>query len=65
MRSGHLWPFDLHSAVVGKAIAQIQIDQTLVGYASIFGHAFEIGDHVIRQSHRHRPLELGCIRIFA
>lgn len=45
-RSGQLWPLDLYFAVVGQAIAQVQVDEALIGHPCFIRHAFEVRDNV-------------------
>ena len=44
--STQLRPVDLNFAVIGQAVAQIQVDQALVGNPCVLCHAFEIDDNV-------------------
>ena len=45
-RSTQLRPVDLNFAVIGQAVAQIQVDQALVGNPCVLCHALEIDDNV-------------------
>lgn len=63
--SGRLGPVDLHFAVLRKAVAQVQIDQALVGRARLVSHAFEVAHHILRQPHGDWLFELGGIRVLA
>ena len=45
-RSTQLRPVDLNFAVIGQAVAQIQVDQALVGNPCVLCHAFEIDNNV-------------------
>ena len=44
--STQLRPVDLNFAVIDQAVAQIQVDQALVGNPCVLCHAFEIDDNV-------------------
>jgi hypothetical protein len=41
-----LRPVDLYFAVIGQAVAQIQVDQALIRNPCVLCHAFEIDDDV-------------------
>ena len=48
---GRLEPVDLYFAILGKAVAQVEVDQALIGHASLSGHAFEVVHNIGRQPH--------------
>lgn len=58
-------PVDLNLSFAGDAIAQIQIDQALVGNACLVGHTLEVGQYILGQAHGDRLFQLGCVGIFA
>ena len=45
-RSTQLRPVDLNFVVIGQAVAQIQVDQALVGNPCVLCHALEIDDNI-------------------
>lgn len=52
-RLGSTWPFDLDPTILGKAIAQIQVDQALIGHTCLGCHLLEVFHHIFREPHRH------------
>ena len=46
-----------------NAVTKVGIDQTLVRNSSISRHTLEIGNHIFREAHGDRHLELGCVGI--
>ena len=44
-------PGDMHLAVLFNAVAQVEVDQALVGHAGVACHDLEMRDHVFRQAH--------------
>lgn len=61
--SGHLRPFDLYLSVLGQAVSQIQVDETLVGNADFISHFFEVLHDILGQPHGHGFFQLRGIRI--
>lgn len=57
-RSDRLRPLDLQLAMVSKAVAQVQVDESLVWNASLFGHALEVLNNVLGEPHGDRLLQL-------
>ena len=49
-RLRRLRPVDLHLSAIGKTVAQLQVNQALVGDASFLGHAIEVVHHILGQS---------------
>jgi hypothetical protein len=58
-------PLDLDFAVVGQTVAQVQVDEALVGDACFFGHAFEIRHDIFGQAHGDGFFEFGSVWVFA
>ena len=59
-----LQPVQVGPFFLVHAIAEIEVDQRLVGNAGIFGQRFEVGNHVFAHSYRDLALESGRIGIF-
>ena len=60
---GRAGPLDLHLAMLRKTVAQVQVDEALVGDASLASHALEVVNDVFRKTHSDWLLELGCVRV--
>jgi hypothetical protein len=59
-----LRPIQIELAMRGCAIAQVQIDETLIGYACVLRYRLEIADGLLIKTNRNLLLKLGCVRIF-
>ena len=57
-------PLDLDPAILRKAVSQVEIDEALVGYARLHGHAFEVLNHVLGEAHGDRLLKLRRVRVW-
>ena len=60
-----MWPVDLHFPIIGKTVAQVQVNETLIWNAGFVGHSLEIIHNILLKAHRHRLLQLGGVRILA
>lgn len=40
------WPIDLDFAILGEAISEVEVDEALIGNASLSGHVLEVLNHV-------------------
>ena len=60
-----LTPTQIESAAIGGAVAQIQIDQALVGHAQLFRNTLEISNGIFIQTNGDLLFQLRCIRVFA
>lgn len=58
-----LLPFQIEFPIRARAVAQIQVDQTLVGNAYFFGNRFEIFNAIFIQPNRNLFFQLRRVGI--
>jgi hypothetical protein len=58
-------PLDLDLSILRKAVSKVEIDEALVRYHRLRGHAFEVLNHILREAHGYRFLKLGRVWVSA
>jgi len=64
MQRGMLLPLEIKLAVGDRAIAQVQVNQALVGDAHVSRNGLEVIDALFIQADRDLLLELGSVGVF-